>query len=364
MADEHGAVYYDNGATYDSGLYYDGTLPAAAPAPLTSETITLNSQSTMEYWEVTKQRAQLTLAAWTQYIATVKVGGRANTDLETLIGEFEPLVQERTAAQDTYDAGYRAVQDALLRMKILGTKLPQILEAQLDENLGIMKDVDDLYAVAPRTEASILKRARMLYPVWVRANTALGALVPPQGPITRAVGGTVYTAALLKTLLDGYTALVQTMSDTQEAVDVKRAALRALDRTVDQLNKRWYKLVKASYDPGSDVYEALADIPTEPGTPAPEPVEIATVTQGGEGGLQVLVAYVPGGGEHATTKLVKWQVVGVDPGFDESLPLDASGNALGPFTQGQVVKIITEVSNSTGSRTTAPRTITIGPPIP
>ena len=59
--------------------------------------------------------------------------------------------------------------------------------------------------------------------------------------------------------------------------------------------------MKASYDPGSEIYEALNDIPTEPSTPAPDPVEINTVVQGGEGGLQVLVSYVPGGGEHATT---------------------------------------------------------------
>ena len=32
-----------------------------------------------------------------------------------------------------------------------------------------------------------------------------------------------------------------------------------------------------------------------------------------------------GGGDHATTKLIKWQIEGVDPGFDHSAPLDAGG---------------------------------------
>ena len=36
-----------------------------------------------------------------------------------------------------------------------------------------MGDVNDLHAINPRSEALILKRARMVYPVWVRANTAL-----------------------------------------------------------------------------------------------------------------------------------------------------------------------------------------------
>ena len=50
-------------------------------------------------------------------------------------------------------------------------------------------------------------------------------------------------------------------------------------------------------------------------------------------------------------------------GFAHSAPLDASGNALGPFAVGQMVKIITEVSNSAGTRTIAQRTITIAEPI-
>ena len=95
----------------------------------------------------------------------------------------------------------------------------------------------------------------------------------------------------------------------------------------------------------------------------PEVIEIQTVTQGGEEGLQALVSYLPGGGAHATTKLVKYQVVGVDTVFAHSVPLDASGNALGPFAEGQTIKILTEVTNSAGTRTTAPRTILIVAPI-
>jgi len=66
---------------------------------------------------------------------------------------------------------------------------------------------------------------------------------------------------------------------------------------------------------------------------------------------------------HATTKLVKWKVVGVDVGFDNSATLDPSGNTLGPFLVGQVVQMMTEVSNSGGTRTSAVWTITIETPI-
>ena len=348
---------------YDSGFRYDDPTPAhllkvSLPAKATHST----SSSTMEYWEDTKNRAQLTRAAWEQHLPALKIGTDGFAEMEGYIAQFEPLVQERTAAQDVKDAAFRAIQGALLKLKVLGTKIPAIIDGHLSENDGLMKDLNDLYGTKPATEATILKRARMLYPVWVRANTALAALTPAQPAITRVIQGVVYTAALLKSLLDGYTDLIATNNDKDELLDAKRTALRTLDRTVDQLNKRWYKVVKASYDPGTPEYEALSGIPTEPGTPLPDTVEIDTVTQGGEDGLQVLVNYVPGGGDHATTKKIKWKLPG-EATFTNEAALDASGNALGPFPAGTVVVIITEVSNSTGTRTTAPRTITLEEPI-
>jgi len=56
-------------------------------------------------------------------------------------------------------------------------------------------------------------------------------------------------------------------------------------------------------------------------------------------------------------------VQGVDADFTHTAPLDASGNALGPFAVNQVVKVRTSTSNSSGTRTSAVRTITIGQPI-
>lgn len=345
------------------GLRYGGTFTPTEPLVLPDQPFSLNSSTSMEYWEVTKNRAQLTLPVWTDYLPTTKIGTQGTTEYEALINGYEPLVQLRTTAQDDFDGTFRTIQGALLKMKLLGTKVPQIIEAQLDENEGIMKDVDDLYATSPRTEASILKRARDLYPVWMRANIALAALSPAQPAITRNIGATACTAIMLKALLDDYTQMVKEMRDMEEALGSKRMALREHDRRVDQLGKRWYKFAKNTFEPGSAAFEALDNIPTEPGTAAPETIEIASVLQGGEDGLQVLLAYVPGGGDHATSKLVKWQVVGADSGFDHSAPLDPSGNALGPFAQGQTVKIITEVSNSAGTRTIAARTITMQAPI-
>ena len=86
------------------------------------------------------------------------------------------------------------------------------------------------------------------------------------------------------------------------------------------------------------------------------------VKQGGQSGLEVLVTYAAGGGRHATRRLIRWQVEGVDPDLDLEAPLETGGNTLGPFAVGQVIRMVTEATNSSGTRTSAPRTITIEPP--
>jgi hypothetical protein len=181
--------------------------------------------------------------------------------------------------------------------------------------------------------------------------------------ITRVIQGVPHTVVMLKALLDDFTNLTKAAEDAESALDAAREQLRGHDRLCDALNKRWYKVVKAQHDPGDAVYEALAGIPTEPSTPVPEVVEIETLTQGGEEGLQVLVAYVPGGGAHATTKRVEWTLPGDAEPWTHSAPLDASGNALGPFAVGAEIQVRTKVQNSVATRTSAPRTITLEEPI-
>lgn len=215
--------------------------------------------------------------------------------MAALIAGFEPLVQARVAAQDAYDEAFRAVQSALLKMKILGTKVPVLIEGHLEENAALMDDLDDLFKVNPRWEETILSRARMLIPVWTRANTAMAGLSPAQPAITRAIQGGAQTVSALEGLLNGFTALTLMLSQKERLLNDAREALRAQDRTCDRLNKRWYAMVK-----GRELSEALAaaleGIPKEPGTSAPETVEIEHVTQGGVEGLQALATYVAGGG--------------------------------------------------------------------
>jgi len=313
----------------------------------------------MQTWEITKLRAQTSLTVWTQHVPALKIGTQGAPDLDALIEQYEPLAQEQAVKQDEADAAYRAQQGTLDRLTLLGTQVPQIIMGHLSEDKLLMLELKKALRTRPRSEDSTLTRAREIYPVWVRANAALTALTPPQPPIVRVVQGVAQTAASFKVLLDGYSGQVQASSDAEGRLKATKQDLTELNEVTNKLIKAWYQVMKASYDPGSTMRDALTRIPTEGGTPAPKGIEIDTVTQGGTEGMQVVVDYLPGGGAHATTRLIKWMVVGVDADFTHSAPLAAAGNAFGPFTAGQVVQVMTEVRNSAGTRHSAPRTITI-----
>jgi hypothetical protein len=100
----------------------------------------------------------------------------------------------------------------------------------------------------------------------------------------------------------------------------------------------------------------LSQVDTEEGTNPPTALEINTVTQSG---LSVAVAYVAGGGSHATSLLLQWQVVGVDADFGHDTPVILAGQTVGPFTAGQTVNFRVRASNSAGTTDSAVKTIVI-----
>ncbi|MEO5912708.1 MAG: hypothetical protein ABIS50_00630 [Luteolibacter sp.] len=100
---------------------------------------------------------------------------------------------------------------------------------------------------------------------------------------------------------------------------------------------------------------------TESGTAPPQVLEIAGVTQEG---LSLRVTYVPDTGKHATVLELDYLVEGVQADF-LSVPVTvATGNLIGPFTQGQIVRLRTDVGNSRDHSELGPeQAITIGPAV-
>jgi len=313
----------------------------------------------MQSWEDIKTRAIETLAVWRNRAPDLKVGTEGVEVLEGYIDGFEPLAQDLVRVQHDYDETTRAVEASLEKLKLLGVKVPQMIEGHLHDNEELLTELRKIYRTSPRTEATILVRARELYPIWLLADEAMAALAQPQPPITRRIQKVAHTAAMLKELVDGYSDLIKEMKLQAKLLAASKGRLLALAEATDVLNKRWFKLMNNTFDPGSAEHEALDRISTEPFAKVPVVLEILSVKQGGLQGRQALIRYAKKGGDHATRSFVRWQVVGVDADFVNELPLERQGNTLGPFEAGTELRIIAEVANSVGSRKTAPRSLVI-----
>ena len=317
----------------------------------------------MQPWEITLKRAQTTHVVWKTHWPDLRVGSQSYLNLEALIGQFEPLAQQCVVTQRAQDDAERAAQATLEKLQLLGTHVPHIIQGQLDDNAPLMTALKKVFQHRPRTVAGILARMRDLYPLWLMADEALAAFTPPHPPITRQLQKIAHSAAMAKTLLDGYNEQIHLAGRARKANHVQKAAMQAHDKRVDQLNKNWYKVVKSSFEQGTSEYEALKRIPTEKGALVPAVLEIKSLKQGGGQGREVIIRYAPKGGERSTRRRVRWQVIGVDEDYAHELPLDRKGNTLGPFEPGTTLQIIAEVANSAGTRSSAPRMITIEEPL-
>ena len=140
-----------------------------------------------------------------------------------------------------------------------------------------------------------------------------------------------------------------------------RTNLDTEEHSTDRLSKRYYQKLLAESRTNAALLAALGQIDTEtdnlPGT-----LSIGSVLQGGDDLLHILVAYVNGTGSNADERLLEWMVVGTDAGFTHTMAVDLSGNLLGPFLAGQTVKIRTRTVNTSGTSTSAVRTLVIQQP--
>lgn len=212
----------------------------------------------MEFWEITSQRAQQTLAVWCRHAPGLCIGTQGVTELRGMIAEMGPRVQARVAAEADYWEAFYHGQAALRDLKTLGKRVALLLEGHLDEDTPLMRALHLVYQTAPRTEATILRRVRELLPLWERVNAALG-------PITLMLRGRVLDVAAVRELLEDYMLTVQTIQDKAAVLKQCRAALRRHERAADRLNKRWYQVVKAGADEGTALAAALRGITTTAG---------------------------------------------------------------------------------------------------
>jgi hypothetical protein len=121
----------------------------------------------------------------------------------------------------------------------------------------------------------------------------------------------------------------------------------------------WYEAATVLFKEGTAIGDMIrGTIPTSPATPEPTALEIASATPAAGG--SVALAYVAGGGAHATTRFLQWKVTGVDADFTHDTTANPAGQTVATGgTAGQVVEFRTRCTNSEGTTLSAVQSVTL-----
>ena len=309
----------------------------------------------MEYWQSILERANATVPVWTQYFATLKLGTVGVTEFTALKDALPNLAAVRDQEVQDVDTARQLVDFSWQELRLISLKVPKIIAGVIDSGSGLLDDLAKVYAVIPWSPDKITKRCGLLGPVWKSADDWQLAQVPARPVIVRK--GVTQGAFMSK--IAAYFPLAQGEKTADHNLDTARTTLRESARIVELYCIRFLEAALGLSDPGSPEESALASIPTTSTSQLPETLGIKFVSQGGTGGLQLLIQYEPYDLEEGDTATLEWMVVDTDTGFTHSVPFDASGNALGPFAVGQTVRIRTSVTNTHGTRTGGVRQLTL-----
>ena len=315
----------------------------------------------MEYYQAIQNRAAQTAAVINEAIPALAIGGVTAADLLTKSQALNTLAQARDNALADYDVANNAENQGFLTISALSLSLPKSAEGDLDDANDTEADLLDLldpaYAIKPRTTESALERGKKVVSALTKINAYLAAKTPPLPPVTSGGKG----AAQLTAAMAAQPGLEQALEDRAADVTTARTDLRVAATAVDRLNKRFYSKLQSEARENPALAAALSQIETE-GANLPETLGLRRILQGGTGNLQILLSYDNGSFTETATSTVEWMIVGTDADFTQSVPADPSGNALGPFSAGQTVKLRTRVRNSNGTTTGSVRTLTISAP--
>ncbi len=311
-----------------------------------------------EYWQEIQERAQATNAVWQEHFDDLTLGATSSNAFATLTAGLPELAQTRDDRTQALDEARQARDVSYQALTNVSIRVPKIIEGRLDPESGIIDDLDKVYAIRPRSFDKTEARGRKLLPVWRAADTWLAAQVPPQQQITMGP----FDSDLFSDELDNFGPLTQAVANAEERDDAGRDALYAAARDVEKLCIRFLKAATGMAEPGTPAADSLDTIPTTTESNLPDALRVTTFSQGGVDGLQLIAAYAPYALDPDETAVLQFMRVDIDADW-QSVPYDASGNAIGPFEIGQTVKARTRVTNTSGSRDGGTRQLTLISPM-
>ena len=312
----------------------------------------------MEYYQAIQNRAAQTAAVVNQHVPGLSVGDVTANQLLTLSQQLNTLAQQRNDALVAYDGANTEMHRSFTTLRQLVLALPKVVQGELsdavDAESALLDLLSPVFAVDPRNSELVLKRAMKL----VSALSAIDAYLAAQTPSRPAIraGGRGY--AELTAMINAFPLIMQRCEDRGADVSAARTALRTGAANLDRINKRYFNKLKAEARSDTALADALAQIET--GTRnLPATLSIRDIRQGGAEQRQLLVSYVAVTYDDGADSFIEWRHADGPDGFPNVLPVDPSGNALGPFASGARVQLRTRVRNSNGATTGSIRTLEI-----
>lgn len=305
-----------------------------------------------EYWEDIYHRGQQSIGVWSTFAPALTVGEVALAGHTTDTAALQTKANERDVQQDVVDVARDARGTNATIMDDLCVRFPRKLEGELPPNDPLHLEIADLRAINPDSPDALAARTRRTVSLWHRYNTQRAAAVPPQPAFL--VGG-LAVAALEAALANQHT-LLQNIENERGKLAQKREALRTLAAKVDRNNKRWFAAWEGEFAEGSAERAALSQIDTGGQTPEPDALEINTATA--QAPDQVVLTYVAGGGDHATSFKLLWKIETVDADFTHEAVLNLAGQTVTvPNASGKTVSFKARATNSTASTDSAVKTV-------
>ena len=311
-----------------------------------------------EYWEITHERAVATQAVWGMK-PTFELNKLTKAQHATLTDSLPTLAQARDNKENDLTEALAAKHNFFDKLRSLGTRVPGLIDGMLDDDDDLKDQLDAIYAVDPDlSESHILRRGRLILPLWIDVNAARAAAVPPKGELTLDYQGVSVGASNFGGDMVSAITAQKTEAERQRDVTNAKSALRTADRKTDRANKRWYQAWLKAWPVGTAEGDAAqSQIPTEQGTAQAQPLEILTLTA--LANHTVKVNLDPVGGAHATTKELQYQLPG-ETEFGHSTPITGLEMIVGPFSAGASVTLRTRVANSNpGTVPSAPKTVVV-----
>ena len=309
-----------------------------------------------QYWEITHDRAVPTQAVW-GLAPTFELNNLTRAQHGTLTDGLPGLAQARDTAENNLTDATSARAVLFAKLGDLSVRMPGLLDGLLEDNDVLHDQLDKIFAIdAGVSDAQTLRRCRLILPLWTDYNARQAAAAPPKPALTLRYQSVDVTLADCATTMDNAVAAQTTDAEKQRDVTTAKGSLRAADRKLDRANKRWYKAWLKAFPIGTAEGDAaMADIPTEQGTPDPAKLEILTLTALVD--HRVRVNLDPHGGAHATTKELQTMLPG-ETEFGHTVPITGHEVFLGPYAAGVTVTARTRVANSNpGTVTSTPKSV-------